>query len=341
MGRDFSGKSNTKKYTESHVRGILRSIGIKIEQETQHDFLCFCPIHGNKHTPSMSVSKTKDGFICFNGDCGASGNLVELVMEVTDKNYFEALRFVLMNQPTEQQDFEEELGTVLSEIPDYREFTPEVLRGLVEGISQPGNPGREYMRGRGFTDDTIDYFQVGYSPKRNMVTVPLHSPDGIPVGVIGRSASKDRKAFKNSVGLPTSKTFFNLHRAKRASSTVILTEASFDSMAVHQSGYPNTVGNLGSHMSDLKFDLLDKHFDRIILFTDNRDYDAAGRATGMKIAERFISRKDILWAFYEYGETYPDGLKDASKILEVFGEDTVRKCIENAIPHYEYVSSMV
>jgi len=338
MGRNFSRQPDTKKYSEGHVKSILRSIGVQIEAETGNDFLCFCPIHGNKHTPSLSVSKTKDGFLCFNSDCGASGTLVDLVSQVSGRNYFEALRFVLMHQPTEQDNFEADLDTVLSEIPDYREFTPEVLRGLVEGMSEPGNPGKTYMNGRGFTDDTIDYFKVGYSKKKNMVAVPVHSPDGIPIGVVGRSASKDSKVFKNSVGLPTSKTFFNLHRAKRASTTVIVTEASFDAMAVHQAGYPNVVGNLGGHMSELKYRLLDKHFDRIILMTDNRDYDDAGRAIGMKIAQRFIATKDILWAQYRYDEHYPGNLKDASAILEKYDESLIAETIAGAIPHYELMS---
>jgi len=338
MRGDIIGQPDTKKYSKSHVKSILDAIGVKISGETGNDFLCFCPIHSNRHTPSLSVSKTKDRYLCFNSDCGSSGTLVDLVSEVSKRNYFESLRFVMQHQPTEQEDFESELETVLSESQDYREFSPEVLNKLIEGMADPESPGRAYMHGRGFTDDTIDYFEIGCSTKKNMVTVPVHSPNGLPVGVVGRIADRDRKTFKNSVGLPISRTFFNIHRAKRTSSTVILTEAGYDTMAVHQSGFPNVIGNLGGQLGPIKYNLLDKYFDRIILFTDNRDYDEAGRAIGMKVAERFISTKDILWAQYRYDEHYPNNLKDASAILESFDEKHVADTIAGAIPHFELMS---
>jgi DNA primase len=322
-------KIDAKKYSESHVRSILRAINIRIATETGNDFLCFCPIHGNKHTPSMSVSKTKDGYLCFNSDCGASGTLVDLVAQVSGRNYFEALRFVLQHEPTEQEDFEDELGALLSDIQEYEEFAPEKLAMLYSNMCEPENAGREYMHGRGFTDDTIDYFRVGYSKKQNMVAVPAHSPDGIPIGVIGRGVGS--KVFKNSVGMHTSKMWFNLHRAKRVSSTAIITEASFDAIKIHQAGFPNAIAGLGSHLSEVKMQLLDKYFDRFIIMTDNRDFDTAGLAMGVKIAERFISTKDVLWAQYSWVETYPRGVKDATDMTD----EEIVTTISNAVPHYE------
>jgi DNA primase len=339
MGRTFSGQSSAPKYSESHVKGILKEIGVRVSAETFHDFLCFCPLHNNRHTPSLSVSKTKDGYLCFNADCGASGTLIDLVSKVTGRNYFEAARFVLLHQPTVQDDFEEELASLLSDEPEFREFSSEVLGNLSMGMESADSPGRGYMHGRGFTDDTIDYFKVGYSKKKNMVAVPVHSPDGVPIGLVGRSISS--KAFKNSVKLPTSKTFFNIHRAKRTSSTAILVESSFDAMALYQAGFPNAIGNLGTHMSPYKLALLDRYFDRIIIFTDNRDYDEAGKKLGDIVADKFIKTKDVLWANYRYGETYPGDLKDATDILKKHGAEALAECVHNAIPHYEYASSMV
>jgi DNA primase len=338
MRGNARGNGTATRYSESHIRGLLRSIGLPLEGETAHDFLVLCPFHNNRNTPSLSISKTKDGFICFNADCAETGTIVDLVARVSHRNYFEALRFVLMAEPTEQEDFELDLATVLDDTPEYTEFSQDTLDKLFREMCVPGNAGREYLQGRGFTDETIDYFKVGYSTKKNMVAVPMHSPTGIPVGVVGRIAGAD-KVFKNSVGLPTSRAFFNLHRAKRASPTAILTESCFDSMAVHQAGFPNSIGNLGGHLGPVKYALLDKFFDRIIIFTDNREIDVAGLAIGMKIQEQLGKRKDILWARAEAGEgAYPSGLKDASSILETLGEDAVRDCILNAIPHYELMS---
>ena len=338
MRGNIGGFTTSARYSENHVRGLLRSLGLAIEGDTYNDFLILCPFHNNRNTPSLSVSKTKDGFLCFNADCAESGTIVDLVAKVSNRNYFEALRFVLMSEPTEQEDFEQDLISVLDDAPEYTEFSQDTLDNLFKEMCVPGNAGREYLQGRGFTDETIDYFNVGYSKKKNMVAVPMHSPTGIPVGVVGRTAGQE-KVFKNSVGLPTSRLFFNLHRAKRASPTAILTESCFDTMAVHQAGFPNAIGNLGGHLGPVKYALLDKFFDKVIIFTDNRDIDDAGLAIGMKVAERLGRKKDILWARSGSGEqSYPKGLKDASSILEELGPDDVRDCILNAIPHYELMS---
>jgi DNA primase len=331
---------NPQAYEEAHVRAILGELGVRIAADTVHDFLCFCPFHNNRNTPSLSVSKTKDSYLCFNADCGASGTLAEMVSKISGRNYFESSRYILKHAPSEQQVFEQTLATLLDEKPEFREFSEEVLGNLYENM-RGDNPGRTYLRGRGFTDDTIDYFKVGYSGKKNMVAVPMHSPDGIPVGVVGRSIAG--KAFKNSVGLPTSKTFFNLHRAKRVGGTVIVTEASFDAMAVHQAGYPNVVANLGGHMSSQKLYLLDRYFDKIILFLDNPLIDDSGKKLGEKIVNGIANRKEVVWARAGL-DWYPGGLKDATSIQEEFGEaatEQIKKSVQKAIPIWEYRSLMV
>jgi DNA primase len=157
--------------------------------------------------------------------------------------------------------------------------------------------------------------------------------------VVGRSITG--KAFKNSVGLPTSKVFFNLHRAKRIGATVIVVESSFDALAVYQSGFPNVVAGLGTAMSDEKYNLLARYFDRIILFVDNRDYDEAGQAYIEKMIKRLGRHKEILLAQYNWEQTYPGDLKDATDILKGYGEDAVAQCINNSISHFEYASTMV
>lgn len=339
MGRFQRKQVATKKYSERQVRSILRDAGVTIVSETQHDFLCFCPVHGNRNTPSLSVSKTKDGFVCFNTACGISGTLLSLVGRVTGRNSFEAMRFVLNHSFSDQDNFEEDLTIVLSDAPDFAEFSQETLDRMHADILVPGNPGAEYMNGRGFTDDTIEKFKVGYSAGRNMVAIPVHSANGIPVGVVGRSITG--KHFKNSAGLPTSRVFFNLHRAKRVGSTVIVTESSFDALSLHQSGFPNAVAVLGTAMSDEKYNMLARYFDRIILFVDNRDYDIAGQAYIEKMIERLGRHKDILLAQYSWSQTYPGDLKDVTDILEQYGEEGVSQCVNNAVSHFEYASSMV
>ena len=172
----------------------------------------------------------------------------------------------------------------------------------------------------------MEYFKLGYSTVQNMVTVPLHSPDGLPVGIIGRSIQG--KSFKNSPNLPRNKTMFNLHRAKREGGTIIMVESSFDAIRLWQAGYPNAVATLGGSISDINIQHLNKYASTIIIMTDN---DNAGRALGHTIANK-LKNKNILWASYDYGIVYPHSAKDVGDLTD----EEIKQCIKNAIPHFEY-----
>ena len=161
-----------------------------------------------------------------------------------------------------------------------------------------------------------------------MVTVPVHSPDGIPIGIVGRSI--EGKSFKNSTNLPKSKTLFNVHRAKRIGSNVIVVESSFDAIRVHQAGFPNVVATLGGFLSTEQHKLLNRYFNRITVMTDA---DLAGRELGLSIANR-LKNKDLLWASYEYGKIYPHDAKDAGDMTD----EEIKICIKNAVSDIEYRS---
>ena len=310
-------------YSPSHMRAIVRQLGLHVVSETSNDFLCLCPFHGNRHTPSFSVSHQKGLYLCFNPSCGASGTIVELVKNISHRNEYEALRFIMSAQPSSAQNFEEELAEILDEKPEYADFDQNVLDRL---HSQMDDRVRSYLNSRGINDESIDYFKLGYSASQDMVIVPVHSPDGVPVGLVGRSV--EGKSFKNSTGLPRNKTMFNIHRAKRMGGAVVIVESSFDAIRVHQSGYPNVVATLGGSMSKINLNNLNRNFSKIIIMTDA---DQAGRDLGKLIANT-LKTKEILWAHYSNDILYPHDAKDVGDMTE----EEVRICIENSLADYEY-----
>lgn len=317
-------------YSQSQIKAVLKAIGVDLVSETGNDFLCLCPFHGNKNTPSFSVSKERGAFICFNPSCGESGSIIDLVKRLTSRNEFEAIRFIKVKEIEQDIDFEDQLSTVLEEKPDFEEFDRNVMSSLISNMKSVDD-GRAYMHSRKFTDETIDYFGVGYSSNQNMVTIPVHSPDGICVGIVGRHVKEKR--FKNSPGLPKNKTMFNIHRAKRVSPTAIIVEASFDAMRVHQAGFPNAVATLGGHISADNIALLNKYFTKIVIMTDN---DEAGRALGKNIANK-LRNKEILWAMYDDNNVYPHSAKDVGDMTD----EEIKVCITNAIPHFQYANNML
>ena len=310
-------------YSPSHMRAIVRQLGLQVVSETSHDFLCLCPFHGNRHTPSFSVSHQKGLYLCFNPSCEARGTIVELVKNLTKRNEFEALRFIMAAQKESVNNFEDELSEILDEKPEFADFDQNVLDRLHDQMDERG---RAYLNGRGINDESIEHFRLGYSASQDMVIVPVHSPDGAPVGLVGRSV--EGKSFKNSTGLPRNKTMFNIHRARRASSTVIVVESSFDAIRVHQAGYPNVIASLGGSMSKINLENINRNFTKVIIMTDA---DTAGRELGITIANT-LKNKEILWAHYSNDILYPHDAKDVGDMTE----EEIRTCIENSLADFQY-----
>jgi DNA primase len=141
-----------------------------------------------------------------------------------------------------------------------------------------------------------------------MVTVPVHSPDGMPVGFVGRSI--EGKEFKNTPGLPKAKTLFNLNRVKTAD-RVYVVESSFDAIRLDQVGFP-AVATLGSNVSNIQIELLQKYFNNIIVIADN---DEAGGNMKDKIIEKLGSRVSVIQLNKQYKDI-GDMLDEDIKQLE-------------------------
>lgn len=339
-------------YTPEQVEATLNACGIEVAGETGNDFLCFCPYHGNRFTPSFSVSKTNGAFICFNHACGEAGTLIDLIRSTTRCNMFEAMR-LLAQLKTDNK-------ITLKERRDRREakaipfFPQEVLDRMKKDFWED-SPALYYMRQRGFSDSTLETYDIGYSAQKNLVATPMHDIDGNPVGVIGRTIGAD-KAFKNSVGLPTSQTLWNIHRARRAGESAIICEANFDAMRIAQAGYPNVVACLGGNFSPYHADQLARNFSNVIIMTDNDDSEKhkyvgckkcaangfktcrghnPGRALGATIASEMTKRgKVVRWASYDEKVVYPHGAKDAGDMTD----EEIRQVLKKTVSNFVYNS---
>jgi DNA primase len=319
----------TDAYSKADLRSILRSCGIEVVSHTGTDFLCLCPFHHNTDSPAFAVSHLKGLYVCYNQNCNASGTVLELVKFLTKRNDFEALRFISANKQTTEEAFEEGLKDVLDEKPEFVEFSQKVQDKLHEDLFVNDiNASQAYFKIRKIYEDAWKHFGLGYSTNQRMVTVPLHSPDGILVGVIGRSI--EGKSFKNSPNLPRNKTMFNLHRAKREGGTIIVVESSFDAIRLWQAGFPNAVATLGGSISDTNINHLNKYSSTIIIMTDA---DLAGRALGDTIAYK-LKNKNVLWARHDHNTMYPHSAKDVGDLTD----EEIKQCIKNAIPHFEYAN---
>ncbi|MFV0586126.1 DNA primase [Bacteroides reticulotermitis] len=128
------------------------------------NFVGLCPFH-NEKTPSFSVSPAKGLCKCFS--CGKGGNVVHFIMEHEQMSYYEALKYLakkynieikereLTNEERQAQSTRESMFIVNNFARDYFQ---NILKNHVDGRSI----GMAYLRQRGFRDDIIEKFQVGY-----------------------------------------------------------------------------------------------------------------------------------------------------------------------------------
>lgn len=316
-----------EKYGSSQIKDVLDNIGIRIHNQSSTDFICYCPFHDNTYTPSFAISKTTGLYICYNPSCDARGNLEYLISQIGKMDQFEVSKFIRKLQSSRPDTFEKDIEDIFTEKPMFQEFPQATLDGL-HNVLMNSNRAQEYFKTRKIFEESWEYFYLGYSEKQDMVTVPLHSPDGLPVGIIGRSV--EGKEFKNSTNLPRSLTMFNLHKAKKISSTLIVCESSFDAIRIHQAGYPNVVATLGGAISNQNIYNLNRYSSSIIIATDA---DEAGRKLGNDILSK-LPGKNISWASYDYGVIYPNNAKDVGDLTDI----EVKQCIKNAVSHFEYIN---
>lgn len=275
-------------YNSDQVRRVLDGAGVNIEKELDTDFIIFCPYHNNFRTPAGEVSKTKGTFLCFS--CHTTRDLVSFIKEFTNRTYFESLRFI--SSKGKNIDIEKEINKSLINVPEYKMFDELITKRLnTNALSSPR--AMSYYERRRVTKESVVKFGLGYSEKQDMTTIPIHSPDGILVGFVGRSI--EGKEFKNTPGLPKSKILFNLHRVK-TSSKVYVVESSFDAIRLDQVGF-SAVATLGANVSNTQIELLQRYFNNIIVIADN---DEAGGNMKDKIIEKLKSRVSVIQLNIEY-----------------------------------------
>lgn len=281
-------RNKTNLYTKEQIKRVLTGAGVTIESEVDSDYIIFCPFHNNTRTPAGEVDKTNGTFFCF--ACQKVTDLVELIMHMSSRTYFESVRFIKSKE--QEGNLEQDINKALYDKPEFVPFDELILKRLYNNLLT-SDRAKDYFKYRKLEMSSWSKFSLGYSEKQDMVTVPVHSPDGMPVGFVGRSI--EGKEFKNTPGLPKAKTLFNLHRVKTAD-RVYVVESSFDAMRLDQVGFP-AVATLGANVSNIQIELLQKYFNNIIVIADN---DEAGGNMKDKIVEKLGSRVSVIKLEKEY-----------------------------------------
>ena len=129
------------------------------------NYIGLCPFH-NEKTPSFSVSPSKGVCKCFS--CGKGGNVVHFIMEHEQLTYYEALKWLAKKYGIEVK--ERELSNEEKQAQSVREslflvndFANNYFQDILHNHRDGQAIGMSYFRQRGFRDDIIKKFQLGFS----------------------------------------------------------------------------------------------------------------------------------------------------------------------------------
>ncbi len=193
-----------------------------------------CPFHKEK-TPSFVVSPAKQIFKCFG--CGAAGNVVTFLMKHEHLTFTEAIRWLAKkyNIPVEEEKSSQEQAEKAKEresVLNLNKFAQKFFTNQLFFSDEGKSIGLSYLRNRGFSDETILKFQLGFSPSnfdaftqyainngykldvlakagltiikedkifdrfRERVIFPIHSMSGQILGFAGRTLRDDKSTAK-------------------------------------------------------------------------------------------------------------------------------------------------
>jgi DNA primase len=282
-----------------------------------------CPFHQEK-TPSFSVSPSKNIFKCFG--CGKGGSPVQFIMDYDQSTFLDALKFlakkygITIQESIITDDKREELQKNET-LYLLNKFASEFYLNQMFGTDRGKSIGLSYFKSRGFLDQTIQKFslgfadsldsqfyqhaiKIGYSEEilaeaglikenrdffRNRVIFPIHNASGKIAGFAGRILDSTLKTAKylNSPETPIynkSKILYGFSFAKQAIrkyDECILVEGYTDVISLHQAGFENVVATSGTSLTVDQIQLIKRHTEYVKFIFD-------GDVAGIKAAMRGI-----------------------------------------------------
>jgi DNA primase len=178
-----------------------------------------CPFHGEK-TPSFTVTPSRESWKCFG--CGLGGDVFSFVMQRDGSSFPDALRLLAAKAGVEIDERTKREDAHRARLRDVMETAIAFYHQVLTATSL-GKPALDYLRGRGFSDKTIEDFQLGWAPdawdsmsrrlveKRaikpeELVEVGLASPGRSPsrgAGVIDKFRGRVLFPIRDQNGAPT------------------------------------------------------------------------------------------------------------------------------------------
>ena len=146
---------------------IIEIVGsfVKLKKRGSN-YLGLCPFH-NEKSPSFTVSPAKEIYKCFG--CGRSGNSIGFLMEHEKYSYVEALRWLAQKYNVEIEETEtspehKQQQLTADSLFIINHFAQKFFSDYLLNTEDGRDIGLSYLKQRGFREDIIKKFQLGFNP---------------------------------------------------------------------------------------------------------------------------------------------------------------------------------
>lgn len=320
-----------------------------------------CPFH-NEKTPSFSVNEDKGFYHCFG--CGEHGDIISFTMKSENIGFVDAIKELADMAGMKLPEFKPRDPAAVKREESYFDITERAAAEYQKQLFTPtGAVALEYIRGRGFTDEMIKKYRLGYAPKNNLIAnkfvntkqdvligtglcrrgdygmydffrdklmFPIFSARGQVVAFSGRSLDGSEPKYINTADTEIfhkRKTIFGFNFARESihrNNRTIIVEGQIDAIQMQCHGFPETVAPLGTALTEDHLAILCKANRNIVFCFDG---DAAGQKAAARAANLVLpfirDNSDIKFAFVTGG-------KDPDEILKKSGKDAMDTIINNA-----------
>ena len=172
-----------------------------------------CPFHDEK-TPSFVVSPTKGIYKCFG--CQKGGNSINFIQELQGVSYPEALRYAAdkYNIEIEEQELTPEQESRMSAKESQfiaTKFASEYFQNVLWNTSEGKAVGLSYFKERGFSEDIIKKFQLGYSPKKQNSFEKAATKAGYDLEILAASSLIGKNEDGKTYDKFRERTIFTIH----------------------------------------------------------------------------------------------------------------------------------
>ncbi|WNB17162.1 DNA primase [Marivirga arenosa] len=182
---------------------------VPLKKKGQNLWAC-CPFHDEK-TPSFSVAPNKGIYKCFG--CGKAGDSIQFIMDLEGLNFPEAIRqlaekYGIEIEETESSPEQQEAYNEKESLYIVLNFAAEYFKDLLHNNPQGKSVGLSYFKERGFSNATIDKFDLGYTLDQwdgliNAAKKAGHTEELLEkAGLIIKKEDKTYDRFRNRVIFP-------------------------------------------------------------------------------------------------------------------------------------------